>query len=142
MGVKCFWLEPIEGLEAPGHDPRRYRRVDTGEVMTLPDAPPGAMWDADWMSYARTTLEDGTEMSLVVRLPNGQDWMPGGRSSNCTRRGEEHDCWCIHGTPPNLTVDKNPLPGRSTCQAGGGSVGSGSGEHYWHGFLRDGFLVT
>jgi hypothetical protein len=38
-----------------------------------------------------------------------------------------------HGTPPDVTVDKNGL----TCNAGGGSIQVPG----WHGFLRNGELV-
>lgn len=119
---------------------RLYRRQDTGELVSLRDAPAGAMWDAFWMPE-RMRGPDGR--SIVVRLPNGRDWMPDSPARNCTRPGEDHDCWCRHGEPPNLTVDKTPEPGRSTCQAGAGSIASGTaGEPgYWHGFLRGGLLV-
>lgn len=113
---------------------RLFERADTGERMRLRDAPPGAMWDAEWMPSAHKQ-PDGRY--LVVKLPNGRDWAIDGHASNCTRPGEDHDCWCRHGEPPDLTIDKTPLPGRSTCAAGAGSIGS---EGY-HGFLRDGVLT-
>lgn len=116
-----------------------WRRPDTGEEhWGVDNFGPGAMWDAEW--YTRKG-PDGR--CLVVILPNGHHWTIDSQSSNCTRPGEDHDCWCRHGEPPNLTVDKNPEPGRSTCKAGGGSIASGThGEpDYWHGFLRGGLLV-
>jgi hypothetical protein len=109
-------------------------RQDTGEEVTLGrNAPPGAMWDAHWLKGDKHTV-DGRYICVI--LPNGNAWTIDGGSSNCTRKGEDHDCWCRHGEPPNLTVDKNPEPGRSTCQAGGGSIQSGD----FHGFLQNGVL--
>lgn len=137
--VECFMVERVPDEESPA----RWRRVDTGEILGHHrDLPPGAMWEAPWMGEHHQI--NGSGLVLVVILPNGSDFMPGSTSSNCTRRGEDHDCWCVHGTPPNLTIDKQPEPGRSTCEAGAGSIGSGdpSTSRYWHGFLRDGKLVT
>lgn len=112
-----------------------WRRVDNGdERWSIMDFGPGAMWDADWMGDWMCG-PDGRHM--MVRLPNGRDWAIDSQASNCTRPGEDHDCWCRHGEPPNLTVDKVPEPGRSTCQAGAGSIQGGD----WHGFLRNGQLV-
>lgn len=136
MAVRCFYLEPVG---APGEG---YRRVDTGEVYAhLKDAPPGAMWDAPWMhDYGKSRggfLMAGPNTDgrfLIVRMPNGHDWMIDSRCSNCTLpEDDDHRCWVRHGEPPNLTVDKN---GR-TCSAGAGSIQSGN----WHGFLRNGELV-
>ncbi len=112
---------------------RLYRRSDTGEELTLREATPGAMWDAFWFEQRPAyTGPDGR--SLVVKLPNGHEWMIDGPANNCTdmegsHRGD-HKCWVRHGQPPVLTVDKNGV----TCAAGGGSILSGD----YHGFLRDG----
>jgi hypothetical protein len=55
------------------------------------------------------------------------------RASNCTLPNDrEHKCWIRHGTPPDLTVDKNG----KTCAAGAGSIQLGN----YHGFLRNGHL--
>lgn len=109
-----------------------YKRADTGEEFTLAEAPPGAMWNAEWMvDYYKGP--DG--MSLGVKLPNGRTWNIDSRASNCTKPDDkEHKCWVRHGTPPDITVDKNGL----TCDAGAGSIIAGD----WHGFLRNGELVT
>jgi hypothetical protein len=113
-----------------------YRRADTGEALRLQDAPPGAIWNAEWMMRSGTTTADGRY--LVCRLPDGHDWAIDSRASNCGRPEDaDHDCWCRHGDPPDLTVDKNPEPGRSTCTAGAGSIATPG----WHGFLRNGHLV-
>ena len=103
-----------------------YRRSDNGELITLRESSPSAMWDAVWYPWKGP---DGR--SVVVKLPNGHEWSIDGRATNCTMpQDNEHHCWVRHGTPPKLTVDKN---GR-TCQAGAGSVQGGD----YHGFLRDG----
>jgi hypothetical protein len=113
-----------------------YLRTDTREEMSLLEAPPGAMWNAHWMAdHPMFTGPDGR--CLVVRLPNGHDWMIDGEASNCTNpedfRSGGHKCWVRHGEPPYLTVDKNG----KTCNAGGGSILSGS----YHGFLRNGEFI-
>ena len=94
---------------------------------------PGMMWYADWLGESYRG-PDGH--CLVVTCPGGGEWIIDGPASNCTKRedhgpyGQAHRCWVRHGTPPNITVDKNGL----TCAAGAGSIISGS----YHGFLRDG----
>jgi len=109
-----------------------------GNTWTQRELPPGAIWEAKWMGdWARI---NGSGPTLVIKLPGGHEWTPGGQASNCGRKGEplgSHDCWCVHGTAPALTIDKNPEPGRTTCTAGAGSIASRN----WHGFLRDGKLV-
>jgi hypothetical protein len=123
--VRCFLMEPTgEIVEKGSASWPLYRRVDTGEVMAFRDAPPGAMVQFDW--------------GLTVKLPNGRSWNIDGEASNCDRKGDKsHRCWCRHGTPPNLTVDKTPESGGSTCGAGGGSIQAGD----YHGFLRNGVLT-
>jgi hypothetical protein len=133
VDVRCVLLTPTDEVGV-------YLHPDTGDRVALRDATAGMMWDAHWMGDSYRV--NGSGPVLVVRLPNGLDWMPGSQSANCGRPGEDHDCWCVHGDAPVLTVDKTPEPGRSTCTAGAGSIGSGSGERYWHGFLRDGMLVV
>lgn len=142
MGLKCFFLEDTgkditEPLE-DGTGTRTlsvFRRSDTGEEIIGPliNAAPGAMWYADWM----LEVDDNWNYAgpdghcLVVRCPNGSDWMIDGRASNCTLPNDKnHKCWVRHGTPPNITVDKNGL----TCSAGAGSIMAGD----YHGFLRNG----
>lgn len=111
---------------------RLYRRVDTGEEMTLRDAPPGAMWYADWLDWAHVPQ---LEHNLVVRTPGGE-WDIDSQASNCTipedSKQEKHHCWIIHGQPPDITVDKAGV----TCLAGAGSIQCGD----YHGFLRNGYL--
>lgn len=106
-----------------------YRRQDTGEIMTLDDAPDGAMWYADWM---RGIGPDGRY--LMARVPGGSDWAIDGRASNCDMPDDnEHRCWVRHGEPPNITVDKNG----NTCHAGGGSIQTSN----WHGHLVNGEFI-
>lgn len=134
MNVRCFWLERLEGGQ--------YRRTDTGDTyVRLAEAPAGAMWDAPWM-HDHGTLTGGFLLGgpnvdgrfIIVRLPNGHDWMIDSRASNCTLPNDnDHRCWIRHGEPPKLTVDKNG----KTCNAGAGSIRGGN----WHGFLRNGELV-
>jgi hypothetical protein len=108
---------------------RLYRRSDTGELVTLRDAPDGAMWDAGWYPWKGP---DGR--SLVMKCPGGSDWTIDGRASNCTLPGDnEHRCWVRHGDVPQITVDKNGL----TCAAGAGSIQAGN----YHGFLRNGVFT-
>lgn len=78
-------------------------------------------------------FQDGPQ--LVVILPGGYPWNIDSRASNCGKPYDyRHRCWRRHGEPPDITVDKS---GR-TCAAGAGSIAVPG----WHGFLRDGMLVT
>lgn len=109
-----------------------YRRADTGALLTIRDAPPGAMWDAWWLHDLRGgpiggPTPDGRRMMVVC--PNGRQWFIDGRASNCTLPNDnEHRCWIRHGEPPLLVVDKSGGP---TCSAGAGSIQAGD----YHGFL-------
>lgn len=118
-----------------------YVALDGRGEWTLSEAPPGAMWEAWWVGdWAR--VNGGAGPAWVFKLPNGAEFMPGQGASNCDRKGEDHDCWCVHGEAPMLTIDKTPEPGRSTCTAGGGSIWSRQGQpNDWHGFVTAGELV-
>lgn len=109
-----------------------YRRTDTGELMTLRDAPPGATHDAEWLHGKR--LHCGPDgRAIHAKCPDGRWWNIDGRASNCTMPDDkEHKCWIRHGTPElcDLTVDKAGF----TCAAGAGSIDTGT----YHGFLRAG----
>lgn len=119
-----------------------YRRQDTGELTTIGDSGPGAMWFADWMLRDLDRTKVGNlwrgpdDHCLIVKCPpNGHEWTVDGRCSNCTKPTDDlHKCWIRHGTPPNITVDKNG----NTCSAGAGSILVPG----WHGYLRNGELVT
>jgi len=110
-----------------------YQRTDTGQRFTLRDAPPGACWDAWWMP---DNWRGADGIALMVRCPNGDDWHVDSEASNCTRKGETHQCWVRHGDPrqANVTVDKNG----DTCAAGAGSILAGD----YHGFLIGGLLTA
>ncbi len=111
-----------------------YRRADTGEVLEQRKAPPGAMYDATWLP---TKGPDGIALTVALPPDGGDDvWCIDSRCSNCTRPNEQHYCWIRHGDPRTaiVTVDK----AGDTCSAGAGSIQSSR----WHGFLRDGVLVT
>lgn len=110
-----------------------YQRTDTGEEMTIRDAPAGAMWYAWWHDHWCTPQG---KHALVVKTPGGE-WIVDSQASNCSMKEdfkqEKHHCWILHGEPPNVTADKQGGP---TCAAGAGSIQCGS----YHGFLRSGFL--
>ena len=121
-----------------------WRRADTGdEFDSLGKVPAGAMWFAHWLD---DMYQPQLEHCLVVKTPGG-DWVIDSQASNCTmpaklihKDGKEyhpkkqldHHCWIIHGTAPEVTVDKNGV----TCGAGAGSIQASN----WHGFLRNGYL--
>ncbi len=96
-----------------------FKFVDTGEVVTLEDAPAGAIWDASWWPDKGA---DGKAWS--VRLPDGTDWMTENTATNCRcPKTPGHRCWSRSGTAPLLTVNPSIQTPR------------------WHGWLRDGRLV-
>lgn len=111
-----------------------YRRADTGETMTWNESGPGAMRHCEWYEgLAWASGPDG--LALSVKCPNGREWHIDGPCSNCTMKDDRvHKCWCRHGTPPNITVDKNC----NTCAAGAGSIQAGD----YHGFLRNGEFTS
>lgn len=90
---------------------------------------PGMMWDADWMP---DHYKGADGRSLVVVTPDGHEWNIDGPCNNCTDPKTPHKCWCRHGEPPVLTVDKDC----KTCKAGAGSIATPN----WHGFLTNGVL--
>ena len=129
------------------HGKQIYIRPDTGARFTIKDAPVGACWDAWWVHHrsrrrgevpavpgvGSMTGDDGR--SLVVRCPDGHDWMIDSRASNCDKKDDDtHHCWVRTGRPEDgtLHVDKNG----NTCGAGGGSIQTTN----WHGFLHSGML--
>lgn len=96
----------------------------------------GDIYAIDWHRGSECPYWDNCDgVHLYVILPDGGHWDINSRASNCDKKDERtHRCWVKHGTPPNLTVDKNG----HTCGAGAGSIMSLSG---WHGFLRDGVFA-
>lgn len=105
-----------------------FRRPDTGQVGNLSSFGPGAMWDDEFGPKG----PDGRSMTVV--LPNRHTWHIDSEASNCTRKGEPHQCWVRHGEPPKLHVDKQG----DTCAAGGGSIVAGD----YHGHLHHGVLTA
>lgn len=140
-----------------------YRRGDTGELVTIRNAPVGALWFAGYFTGTDHCAVDGR--ALMVRLPGGHDWNVDGRARNCdspcarcnrpynahaSSRCDEamgfqpdgsnsysdarpHKCWIRHGEPPDVNVDKAGV----TCGAGAGSIMVPG----YHGFLRNGYLT-
>src|SRR5919108_1852947 len=118
-------------------DPRQvsleltYRRADTGGLLTLDEAPPGAMWDAWWLN-TEWLGPDG--VCLVVRTPAG-DWVVDGECANCADRPRPHrrargqkthlgrpqTCWTRRGDPRSglVSVDRHGGP---TWAGGDGSL--------------------
>ncbi len=93
-----------------------YMRCDTQALVTLYDAPAGAMWDAPWHKghHGKFAKPDG--LYIVVRTPAG-DWLVDGPSSNNNGAG-----WQRTGTPPQISVTP--------------SIGFPN----FHGWLRNGVL--
>lgn len=99
-----------------------YRRADTGEEMTVHDAPPGAMWDAWWLRGARmgSTEYGGPDGRVItVKTPAGA-WVIDGPSID-----QPAQKWARTGEPPKITVRP--------------SIGISSPIRY-HAFLTDGVL--
>lgn len=145
-------VEPVYSGELGHNDNPKashWVRPDTGEVQPSPYTfGAGAMWYAPWLeetAKCKFTNFDGSQPRpkpyglgpdgriLVVMTPGGS-WIIDSRCRNCGRPNDDvHRCWIRHGTPPEITVDKNG----DTCQAGAGSIQCGT----YHGFLRGGYLV-
>lgn len=127
-----------------------YSGAPNGQMCTLLDAPAGAMWDADWLGdcdFAKGP--DG--ICLCVRLPNGSDWLVDQEASNCNKTqwrptpenpksrvwsGRTHYCWVRHGDPRTGDVHVDKGKRGESCDAGAGSILSGS----YHGFLHHGHI--
>lgn len=97
-----------------------FRRGDTGELVTLRDAPPGAMWDAKWIRVQAWRGPDGR--CLMVRCPNGQDWTIDGTSTSGGR-------WSRTGFPPDITVSPSI------------AIGHPDDPAFYHGHLTNGVFT-
>lgn len=116
------WSRTVSGDSHPHDDPRwpqqcecgyvftqgdawqvfvenEFARQDTGEVLTLRRAPPGAMWLADWMAGHGSSIYMKRRAGLphlFVKTPAGE-WDVDGPSSN-------GNGWSWDGDPPNVTA--------------------------------------
>lgn len=99
---------------------RLYSRSDTGELVTLDDAPAGAMWFAPWYE---SHIKGPDGRCLVVKTPGGE-WIVDSIASNSKTP------WTRSGVPPRVTA----------APSIGIGVGPNGGYKY-HGWLRDGRLV-
>lgn len=96
-----------------------FRRSDSGELVTLGDAPPGAMWDAKW---APDTWKGPDGRKLVVRCPNGMDWYVDGVSTSGGR-------WTRTGHVPDITVSPSI------------AIGVPEDPAFYHGHLQQGVFT-
>lgn len=97
-----------------------WKRRDTGEVLSLRDAPAGAMWYADWYHEKGP---DGHALCVRVPMPDGVSPMLGDWIIDSTATGGGK--WTRSGEPPIVTATPSILIGKP--------------ERY-HGFLTDGVL--
>jgi hypothetical protein len=95
-----------------------YQSNEDDSLMTLAEAPPGAMWSADWYEGARPPGPDGN--FLMVRLPGGSDWFIDGSAKG---QPFHTSSWSRDGEVPVVTVHP--------------SVKSTN----WHGWLIEGVLT-
>lgn len=114
---------------------KKYGEYDSSMFSTIWDSVDGTNRMAGamyWINHSKSWYWDNHDGNcLYVNLPNGSPWNIDSRASNCTMPKERtHRCWCYHGEPPNITVDKNG----HTCKAGAGSIQMSD----YHGFLRSG----
>lgn len=96
------------------HNLDRLYRDGGGRLFTLRDAPPGAMWDAQW---AADHWHGNDGRCLYVKLPDGSDWCVDGPAANSDTG------WQRTGEPPRITATP--------------SIDSGG----YHGFLQNGVLT-
>lgn len=103
-----------------------YRRSDTGAIVAWDEAPAGAVMDATWWAEGDHGGADGH--AWTIKLPDGSDFMTEQGAANCSCKSKpfdpKHRCWTRTGTAPNFTVS----PSIATPK--------------WHGFLRDGVLIS
>jgi hypothetical protein len=117
-----------------------HRQVFTSRLYNTASGEPeiGDMFESHWHdAYECPYWDNCNGIHLQVILPDGHHWDAHSRASNCTKKDERtHRCWVLHGSYKDgtITADKNGF----TCEAGAGSIASAN----WHGFLRDGQLVT
>lgn len=114
-----------EGSRGMSH-PELYRGAPDGVLRRLAEMPVGATWDATWW-HRGERYKPPDDVVLVVKLPNGHDWMPDGPAAN----SDKIPGWTRTGDPRQANVTARP------------SIGSPwppGHERYYHGFLTDGLL--
>ena len=102
---------------------RLYVRRDTGAKMTISDAPPGAMWYANWLGNIEEYRERSPDGGILILKTPGGDWNIDSKSSNGPG-------WTRTGTPPKVTANPSIGIGRKP-----------DGSWDYHGWLRDGQLI-
>ena len=114
------------GYEFQPLDPRQwqtvrlYRSPVSGARLSLADAPTGALWFADWFGKSRRWVgPDGR--CLCVQTPGGPWCVDAPESGG---RGKSTGGWQRVGVPPVTSAHPSVLIGG------------------WHGWLREGRLVT
>lgn len=75
---------------------RLYSRSDTGELVTIHDAPAGALYDARWFANLDGYDRNDRGVSLVCKTPFGE-WLIDRPASNGPG-------WSRTGTPPDIVV--------------------------------------
>jgi len=99
-----------------------YKRADTGELVTMHNAPVGAMMHADWLHREgwRGYKLGADGVMLQVKTPDGW-WCVDGPTYG--PEGRKDGSWTRTGTIPNVTASPSILMPN------------------YHGWLRDGYLV-
>lgn len=94
MPITCFLVE-LAGRRRHGLHPSSQwlRNPATGEEYPVHDAPPGAMFFADWYQEGAT---------LAVKLPDGTVWL-------IDLEYEPGKKWTRHGKPPAITATPSIL---------------------------------
>jgi len=100
-----------------------YKWSGTDILLTISEAPPGAMWDAWWLKKHYEPGPDG--IHLVVRLPGMLDWQVDRPPSDEERKdGKDGDrIWTRTGYVPYVSVSPSVV------------------SKFWSGRLSEGVLV-
>lgn len=124
-----------------------FRTPDNKEKLKF-QLPPGALYHSVWdVQFFEHNMIDGICLNVV--LPNGGHWCVDSQCTNCNAprdsegRSKPHRCWVRHGDPRtgNVDVPNEHQPGGCTVGAGSIAWGSSESPNYYHGFLRNGFLI-
>lgn len=95
---------------------RLWVRKDTGQKWTLGDAPPGAMWYADWLEGVEAYKKKSPDGGILILKTPGGDWNIDAKSSN-------GNGWTRTGVPPKVTANPSILADK------------------YHGWLTNGKLI-